>query len=178
MAVSSPTVIFQITLILAYSNMSLLARIYKLTILLNPALIQLNVLCTGLMQSLNLSNFQIFLPSPSLYAYQSTFSSYNKIIIFSDTMARPVSRPTLPPVGSLMDLYGQPVPGPIGYDKDQSSAVQSPVSHPGDSFRTPDSSLGNCGGQSDSRTSFVSSYSVFHCRYHYSKCSIPIGSST
>jgi hypothetical protein len=43
-------------------------------------------------------------------------------MIFSDTNAIPAFGPTLHPVGSLMDLCGQPVPDPIGYDKDQSSA--------------------------------------------------------
>ena len=39
--------IFKITLILAYSNMSLLARTFKVTVLLSQARIQINVSCSG-----------------------------------------------------------------------------------------------------------------------------------
>ena len=157
--------------------MSLSTRGYKFTIFLRPAVIQLNVLCDGLIKPLKLSRFQIFLRSPIPYACQSTCLSQKTIKIFSDTRARPAFPTTLPSVGSQMDLYGQPVTGHLGQETDQKAAGQSLVSHPLDTYWAPRSSHGTCGGQTGSRTSFSSSCSVFKCQYHCRRCFLPIGSS-
>jgi hypothetical protein len=62
MAVSSGTASFSDYF---NTNVALLARNYKVTVLLSPDVAQLNVLCIALIKSLKLGSFQNFLPSSS-----------------------------------------------------------------------------------------------------------------